>query len=845
MTGKINSKQKLKGKIFIPDFINGASAYEIAVANGFEGTEQEWLESLKGDVGPKGDKGADGQDGAKGEKGDAGKDAVIEQSYSPASENAQSGKAVAQAMSTRIPKPTYNGSPPESVLIVKRWDASYDSYNGYGELNDSAFDCVFTDGLDHTPKSQVGGSGWFARRDTKGNLYTGNPVDDEDCANKKYVDNKIANINTNGSPIDLTDYVKKEDISAVATTGDYNDLKNIPESVQVDTDLTVKDNNGLPSPIISFGDSELKQTLYWNGKKADKFYNDTDGATADSPIIINTAEELAYVASATYENTYGKYFKIADGIEKIVLQSETYGKDIVTLDSAEAVRDYFNNIIGSKKATTLHPWVCQAYDETKMCFAGHFDGNGVEIYGMYASDQTVANSGIPDFNMAGALFGIIDSAVISNVAVKNSYINLGKGSENWHFGLIAAFAKDKDTAAGDNISYINHCIVANNYIYKQVNDNGFNHSGVILGGNLAGNYIIQKCLVYGNMATGNYSPSIYYDEKYDLSLIGKTRNGIVAPDEFAKEHPDWVFNDGTNDLIKTVLEDSVILGTPPYAYCNIMNNVTLRVLTCDEDINCLKNVYVDWNLDNIPQVYQIDGYHTRIFSPTYFLNETGSGKVTKAQLVGDEVLTCTPNLMWGIDWFLPGTFENNPVPFDYLKLNQGMLFDLLNFSNKNLLDTINKKSEQLNNELVKRMDDNDAELSSELNEKIEAKSITSKHVSPSATEYLEFNNLYFLISNSGGADITLYDSNGNRVTDGGNSDGSGSEALPAVEMCMLIMPKNIVNDSDKIMCYWIGFTSGISALTGVKSRHFYLYPNQKIYCKQSSEKNISVFKIGL
>lgn len=39
---------------------DGKSAYEIAVENGFEGTEQEWLASLKG---PKGDPGKDGTDG--------------------------------------------------------------------------------------------------------------------------------------------------------------------------------------------------------------------------------------------------------------------------------------------------------------------------------------------------------------------------------------------------------------------------------------------------------------------------------------------------------------------------------------------------------------------------------------------------------------------------------------------------------------------------------------------------------------------------------------------------------------------------------------------------------------
>jgi len=42
--------------------INGKSAYEIAFANGFTGTESEWITSLKGE---------------KGDAGAAGKDAVI------------------------------------------------------------------------------------------------------------------------------------------------------------------------------------------------------------------------------------------------------------------------------------------------------------------------------------------------------------------------------------------------------------------------------------------------------------------------------------------------------------------------------------------------------------------------------------------------------------------------------------------------------------------------------------------------------------------------------------------------------------------------------------------------
>ena len=50
----------------------GESAYEIAVRNGFKGTEEEWLKSLKGQTGEKGDTGAEGAKGDKGEDGDKG-----------------------------------------------------------------------------------------------------------------------------------------------------------------------------------------------------------------------------------------------------------------------------------------------------------------------------------------------------------------------------------------------------------------------------------------------------------------------------------------------------------------------------------------------------------------------------------------------------------------------------------------------------------------------------------------------------------------------------------------------------------------------------------------------------
>lgn len=50
----------------------GSSAYEIAVKNGFKGSESDWLESLKGEKGDQGEKGEQGDKGDKGDRGDKG-----------------------------------------------------------------------------------------------------------------------------------------------------------------------------------------------------------------------------------------------------------------------------------------------------------------------------------------------------------------------------------------------------------------------------------------------------------------------------------------------------------------------------------------------------------------------------------------------------------------------------------------------------------------------------------------------------------------------------------------------------------------------------------------------------
>ena len=81
----------------------GDSAYEVAKANGYSGTETEWLASLKGEkgdtgatgetgaTGPKGDK---GEKGDKGDKGDPGDPAAAESDFSETSANTLQNKTI-------------------------------------------------------------------------------------------------------------------------------------------------------------------------------------------------------------------------------------------------------------------------------------------------------------------------------------------------------------------------------------------------------------------------------------------------------------------------------------------------------------------------------------------------------------------------------------------------------------------------------------------------------------------------------------------------------------------------------------------------------------------------------
>ena len=87
----------------------------------------------KGEKGDKGETGATGAKGEKGDKGDPGEDAATDQVYSPTSENAQSGKAVAEAVAankvtvdTALSSTSTN--PVQNKVVKKGIDSAIEKY---------------------------------------------------------------------------------------------------------------------------------------------------------------------------------------------------------------------------------------------------------------------------------------------------------------------------------------------------------------------------------------------------------------------------------------------------------------------------------------------------------------------------------------------------------------------------------------------------------------------------------------------------------------------------------------------------------------------------------------------
>lgn len=482
-----------------------------------------------------------------------------------------------------------------------------------------------------------------------------------------------------------------------ATHKIYDNIVALNKQVANDTTLSIKDtNDGLPTPIPPSNRPSI--TAYWDGTTATSF-SSTAAGTENDPIIINTAAELAYLVTLG-NSTKGKYYKIADGITEICLQSLSNSSSLLSASSADEVKKFFT--IGYP----YNEWPSRS----GMVFSGNFDGNGATIYGMYIKNASYCG-----------LFGATEGSVaIKNISIKNSYLKTG-----WYAGAI--------TNKADGALTVENCVVA--------------HCCMI--GNTGVTTIPNQCLgiMIGRASTDN-----------DKSLVFK--DCLIYDNNISYEHD----SSSHNYLI------GVSTKTP-----NIKNSV---ILDC-EQLVCANNSV------NITNVYT-------------------KQDVSVDDIKCEKAITKTPALDWGVNWFIPTSYEEQAVPFSFLQLAQQSL------------------SRKINN--------NETEISQ--------KKITSI-VGQKEEFTFEYNSLYLIVSNSGNADITLYDSSTGAVV----KDGDGNN-LPASKMCILILPESTSGISGK-QCYFIGMTGTFSIVNPniLKGLQFAMPDGADVYFTQAS-KTATIYKIG-
>ena len=337
--------------------------------------------------------------------------------------------------------------------------------------------------------------------------------------------------------------------------------------------------DGYPQPIQSgYVTPSDGKTIYWDGTVATDF--ESGSGKKDDPFIIATASQFAYfVKDYTKQKddsfTAGSYYKIADGIDKIVLQEAAYANDIITLSSAAEVKAYFE-----ANVSNMHAWVNEGWEQGS--FYGNFDGNGVEVYGLYN-----------DTNLNAGLFNTLDAgAVIKNISVINSYIKSyrklksdGVTYESFQVAAIAPVASNSGTygAAKAGIIWIDNCKVINNYMTHDTTDK--NRCGVIVGSANNDTVYITNCLTYGNDAA--------YNNGIKMPLIGDFTNGVKFENVTAPEGLTLVERNGNTAYVANGIHNTIALGCTAYNE-DFFTSVTYGRNTSE----VFRNVYTDTDTVN-------------------------------------------------------------------------------------------------------------------------------------------------------------------------------------------------------------------------------------------------------
>lgn len=228
-----------------------------------------------------------------------------------------------------------------------------------------------------------------------------------------------------------------------------------------------------------------QKIVYWSGEFTAFSTTDHDGSATD-PYVIENAEQFAYLLTKVdAAQSTGKYFKISDTIDTIIMQPQALvnASDITSLDSADKVATYFDNLTGKKNLMDGYLW---------RTFDGYLDGNGVQVYGVYSAGD----------KGAVGLFSQVDgNATIKNIAVKNSYFASTSDTKP-AAALVGETYGIRFGAEVDGAVNLSGIAVTNNYI------SGPATSATVIGNANGDTVKVDTCLSFGNKSPDGALPMV-------------------------------------------------------------------------------------------------------------------------------------------------------------------------------------------------------------------------------------------------------------------------------------------------------------------------------------------------
>lgn len=227
------------------------------------------------------------------------------------------------------------------------------------------------------------------------------PTDNSDVANKKYVDDAVSNSSGN---IDLSAYAKTADLSTVATSGSYNDLKNKPNT-SVLSYISLNSNNDIliKTTIINNGSSKLSDIYSKN------IYVIGDG----KQVSLGFWDGKLNLRKLTYLGTYPNGMSAGD-LETDLIINGVNG--VPTADDDVANKKYVDDQIATVSGGNidLTGYATESWVEGK----GYTTMTAVEAKGYLTAHQSLANyalkSEIPsltDYSTTAQVQEMISSAI--------------------------------------------------------------------------------------------------------------------------------------------------------------------------------------------------------------------------------------------------------------------------------------------------------------------------------------------------------------------------------------------------------------------------------------------------